>query len=79
MIRLVKPTPAYKEQVLAYKKEFEESLDHTDGTSALDAAESFESWYQDLQDMSCQKTVPPGLVPASQFLGVDEKGSLVAC
>ncbi len=77
MLKLVVPTPACKEQVLDYKREFAEINEHTAGTAALDSAETFESWYQALQDNSSEETVRPGLVPESLFLAVDQNDYLV--
>ena len=78
MLKLVSPTPAYREQVLDYQREFREAGEHAFGTSSLDSAQTFEDWYQEVVNNSRQETVQPGLVPANQYLGVvEETGEVV--
>lgn len=67
-------TPQDKEAVLSYKEEFILNGDSMDGTSMLKDADSFESWYEDLQRNSSEETVAEGWVPATLFLAkVDGK------
>lgn len=44
-LKLVLPTPEYKEKFMDYKREFIESGDSMDGTASLKNAETFEEWY----------------------------------
>jgi len=76
MLKLYPVTVKDKEAVLAYKEEFLQHGDSMDGTSMLKDADSFESWYEDLQKNSSEETVAEGWVPASLFLAKDE-GKLV--
>lgn len=76
-LKLVLPSPQYKEQIMGYKEEFEQNNDSMDGTAGLSNAVSFEEWYQAWQDNLCDATVREGLVPATTFLAVDENNRLV--
>ena len=46
MLKLVKPTLEYKEQVLEYKKEFAKYNESMDGTAGLSNVKSFEEWLE---------------------------------
>ena len=59
-LKLVFPTPEYKEQILDYKKEFLENGDSLDGTAGLARYDTFEEWYRDLVDNSREETVRAG-------------------
>lgn len=72
-LRLVAPGAGWKEQVIGYKREFEENGDSMDGTAGLGGAESFETWCAAIERNSCEETVTEGLVPASTFLAVRER------
>lgn len=71
-LRLVRPGAEWKEQVLGYKREFEENGNSMDGTAGLGGAESFDTWCAAIEKNSCEETVTEGLVPASTFLAVRE-------
>jgi len=77
-LKLVLPTPEYKEQILDYKREFLESGDSMDGTAGLNRYETFEEWYQALCENSREETVRDGFVPATTFLAVsNDSGRLI--
>jgi Acetyltransferase (GNAT) family. len=77
-LKLVLPTPEYKEQILDYKREFLESGDSMDGTAGLNRYETFEEWYQALCENSREETVREGFVPATTFLAVsNDSGRLI--
>jgi len=69
-LKLVFPTPEYKEQILDYKKEFLENGDSLDGTAGLARYDTFEEWYRDLVDNSREETVRAGLVPSTTFMAL---------
>jgi hypothetical protein len=67
----------YRDQILEYKNEFIKNSDSLDGTAGLATAASIEDWLTALQDNLSEKTVRPGLVPASTFLGVRVKDNRI--
>lgn len=71
-IKLVTPTPQYKEEILDYKREFNENGDSLDGTSGLRNFETFEEWYSALCDNSKEETVREGLVPESSYMAISK-------
>ena len=77
MLKLVLPTPEYKEQILSYKEEFLANGDSMDGCAGLDRAESFEAWYEKWKMTLSSETVPNGWVDSTTYLAVDENDVLV--
>lgn len=69
-IKLVLPSPEYKEQIMDYKREFLENGDSMDGTAGLNRFDTFEEWYSAVCDNSREETVREGLVPATTFLAM---------
>jgi len=67
---LTAPTEDYKEQILAYKAEFQAHGDSLDGTAGLAQAHSFADWYAAVLDNSNEKTLRPERVPAATFLAL---------
>jgi predicted acetyltransferase len=77
-LKLVLPTPEYKEKIMDYKREFIENGDSMDGTAGLKNAESFEAWYLAFCDNLKEETVREGLVPATTYMAVsNEDGRLI--
>lgn len=76
-LKLIVPTMEYSDQILKYKNEFIKNSDSLDGTAGLATAASIEDWLTALQDNSSEKTVRPGLVPASTFLGLRVKDNRI--
>lgn len=70
-LKLVLPTPDYKEKIMDYKREFIENGDSMHGTAGLRKAETFEEWYSAFCDNLKEETVREGLVPATTYLAVD--------
>lgn len=70
-LKLVLPTKDDKQKILAYKQEFL-SNGETDitGSGRLMKAESFEDWYDAVQDNSNEKTVRQGIVPTTVYLAL---------
>jgi len=67
-LKLVLPTPEYKEKLMDYKREFIENGDSMDGTAGLKNAETFEEWYSAFCDNLSEETVRDGLVPATTYM-----------
>ncbi|WP_160672243.1 GNAT family N-acetyltransferase [Clostridium sp. C8-1-8] len=69
-LKLILPTPDYKEMILDYKREFIKNGDSMDGTAGLANSETFEEWYSALCDNLKEETVRKGLVPATTYLAL---------
>ncbi len=77
-LKLVLPTPEYKEEIIEYKREFIENGDSMDGTAGLRTAETFEDWYSAFCDNLKEETVRDGLVPSTTFMGIsNSNGRLI--
>lgn len=77
-LKLVFPTPEYKEKIMAYKREFIKNEDNLAGTGGLKDAETFEEWYSAICDNSKEETVRAGLVPQTTLLAISaEDDSLI--
>lgn len=69
-LKLVLPTPDYKDKLMDYKREFIENGDSMDGTAGLRNAETFEEWYSSFCDNLKEETVRDGLVPATTYMAI---------
>ncbi|MBQ2667843.1 MAG: GNAT family N-acetyltransferase [Clostridia bacterium] len=72
-IRLVKPTMAYAEQILAVRQEILDTDTGEDafaGCSSLQNHVTAESWLDHLRRFENPETVPAGYVPSSTYLAV---------
>lgn len=69
-LKLVLPTPQYKDKIMDYKREFIENGDSMDGTAGLRMAETFEDWYSAFCDNLREETVREGLVPATTYIAI---------
>jgi len=69
-LKLVLPTPEYKEKLMDYKREFIENEDSMDGTAGLKNAETFEEWYSAVCDNSKEETVRHGLVSSTTYMAI---------
>ncbi|GAA0741844.1 GNAT family N-acetyltransferase [Clostridium oceanicum] len=69
-LKLVLPTPKYKEKIMDYKREFIENGDSMDGTAGLRDAETFEEWYSAFCYNLKEETVRAGLVPATTYMAI---------
>ncbi len=74
MIRLVKPTMEYKEQILDYKREF---LEEGEGSGGLEPFETVEEYLGNVERNSKKETLPEGFVVSSVYLGIDENDKMV--
>lgn len=77
-LKLVLPTPEYKEKLMDYKREFIENGDSMDGAAGLNNAETFEEWYSAFLDNLKEETVRKGLVPATTYMAIStDNGCLI--
>lgn len=77
-LKLVLPTPEYKEKIMDYKREFIENGDSIDGSAGLKNADTFEEWYSALCDNLKEETVREGLVPSTTYMAISiEDGRLI--
>ena len=76
-IHLREPDEADREQVMAYREEFLALGSRMDGTSALDQYADFDAWLAAIRNLKDPATTPAGLVPATQYLALDEQEQLV--
>lgn len=67
MYRLIPFTPAYADQVAAYRQEFLETNSSMDGTGFLAQYEDPLAWLEECRRFTDEATVPPDKVPATQF------------
>ncbi|ABR48399.1 GCN5-related N-acetyltransferase [Alkaliphilus metalliredigens QYMF] len=73
-LKLVLPTPEYKNKIMDYKSEFIENGDSMDGTAGLRNTETFEEWYGAFCDNLKEETVRDGLVPATTYMAISIDG-----
>lgn len=76
-LKMVLPTPEYKEKLMDYKREFIENGESMDGTAGLRNAETFEEWYSTFCDNLTEETVRDGLVPATTYMAIATDGRLI--
>ena len=76
-IHLREPDEGDREQVMAYREEFLAIGSRMDGTSALDKYANFDAWLAQLRKLKDPATTPAGLVPATEYLALDEHEHLV--
>ena len=76
-IHLREPDEGDREQVMAYREEFLALGSRMDGTSALDQYADFDAWLAAIRNLKDPATTPAGLVPATQYLALDEQEHLV--
>ena len=72
-MKLIEPAEEYAEQIRAYRKEFLDSGDSMDGTDGLRKMEDPREWIEHTKRCKDPATVPPGLVPATQYIFVREE------
>ena len=76
-LKLILPDESWREAILAFKQEYIDEGSAMDGTSGL-ANREFDEWLQSNIKNRCQKTVAPGLVPATTYMSIrEEDGKLI--
>lgn len=71
-LRLVLPTPNYKDQILEYKEEFINNNEYMHGTADLDSYKTFEDWYINVCNAIRGQNIKEGKVPATTYLVITE-------
>lgn len=71
-MKMIEPTEEYIQQIRAYRKEFLDSGDSMDGMGPLRRMEEPEQWLAFCEACREKKTVPEGLVQATQYIYVRE-------
>lgn len=70
-LRLVKPSLAWKEEILAYKQAF--SGEHLHGGSNLQQMDNFEEWLEHVEKEAWPATCRPNRTPSSTFICIREQ------
>lgn len=71
MLRLVEVSPLFKQQIMDFRESFpEEEVIH--GGAKLRHAESFEEWFQVVENAKDETTLPEGWVPASTYIYLND-------
>ncbi len=76
MIKLIKPTKAYEDELMAFKNEMFATGDiHINGSGALEEYATFEDWIQHLDSYKDRNKIKPGSdrVEGSQWVLVDDE------
>ncbi len=79
VIRLIKPSMDYAEDIMAFRREFLENDPDEDmgGTSTLRKYTSAEEWLSLLETTSCPETCPEGKVPSDTFIAVRQSDNKI--
>ena len=64
---IIRPTNKYSTQIMEYRQEFLEAGDSMDGCGPLRRFENPEEYIRVCEEYEDPDTVPPHLVPATQF------------
>jgi predicted acetyltransferase len=72
-LTLCQPEAAWADEISAFRQEFLKAGSSMDGTSSLETMPDPLKWIQHCRNKSRRKTCPPQLVPATEFLYVEEK------
>lgn len=70
MIRIIKPTLEYADDIMAYRKEFIESGDSMDGCGKLRSCETAEEWFREIERYSNAITCPTDRVPSYTYIAL---------
>lgn len=70
MIRIIKPTLEYADDIMAYRKEFIESGDSMDGCGKLRSCETAEEWLKEIERYSNASTCPTDKVPSYTYIAL---------
>lgn len=74
---LIKPTMAYDAQIQAYRREFLTQGGSLDGCGSLRRFDDTRDWIAQVEALKDPETVPPNMVPCSQFIYVRESDGKV--
>lgn len=70
MIRIIKPTLEYADDIMAYRKEFIESDDSMDGCGKLRSCETAEEWLKEIERYGNASTCPTDKVPSYTYIAL---------
>ncbi len=70
MIRIIKPTLEYADDIMAYRKEFIESGDSMDGCGKLRSCETAEEWLKEIERYNNASTCPTDKVPSYTYIAL---------
>lgn len=65
---LIRPTDEFEQQIAEYKQQFLDAGDSMDGCGPLRRADNIKQWLTLCKEYEDPATVPPELVPATQFI-----------
>ena len=77
MIKLIKPTLEYSEQIMSYRNEFIELNDSMDGCGNLKECVDAGTWIETNRMMETLETCPAGRVPCDRYIAVREDDNRV--
>ncbi|MGV2927102.1 GNAT family N-acetyltransferase [Macrococcus capreoli] len=77
ILKLVRPTIEYKEDILKYQQEFKATKEVIHGSSSLHKFDNFDEWFEKVQHSDNLERIPHGMVPATQFLCVNAQNKIV--
>ena len=72
---LIEPSMEYDEQIQAFRKEFLACEGSMDGCGSLRRFDMTQDWLDQVESLRHPETVPPGLVPSTQYIYVRESDS----
>lgn len=77
MIRLIKPTLEYSEQIMSYRQEFIEMNDSMDGCGNLRDCLDAGQWIETNRMMEAVETCPEDRVPCDRYIAVNEDNDVL--
>ena len=76
-MKLIEPSMEYDAQIQAYRSEFLEYGGSLDGCGSLRRFDRTQDWLDQVEALKRPETVPPGLVPMTQYIYVRETDNKV--
>ena len=74
---LIEPSMEYDEQIQAFRKEFLACEGSMDGCGSLRRFDMTQAWLEQVESLRHPETVPPGLVPSTQYIYVRKSDSKI--
>ena len=72
---LIEPSMEYDEPIQTFRKEFLACEGSMDGCGSLRLFDMTQDWLEQVESLRHPETVPPGLVPSTQYIYVRESDS----
>lgn len=76
-LQLIVPSPAYTEEILAYKEEFVQRNEHLNGGARLQEMDNISDWFEHIHRASSYETCQEGRSPSSTFLCIRESDQVM--